>query len=199
MRGLVSAVGAARLFAAADLAATPAPALRPAPPAIGWLPLAAGAFGCGLPFGTTTAATFARLADLAERFGDGTLRPTPWRAILLTGIAPGHVAALTTVLARLGLIVEPDDPRRMIVTCPGRPGCASATVDVRADAAALLGLGPVHVSGCAKGCAHPAPAPFTLVGEDGHYNLVRNGRAGDTPSVRRLTIARAAALLQESA
>ncbi len=39
----------------------------------------------------------------------------------------------------------------------------------------------IHVSGCAKGCAHPGSAPWTLVGRDGRYDLVRHGKAGDTP------------------
>jgi precorrin-3B synthase len=36
----------------------------------------------------------------------------------------------------------------------------------------------IHVSGCAKGCAHPGAAALTLIGPD---RLVVQGRAGDTP------------------
>ena len=62
---------------------------------------------------------------------------------------------------------------------------------MRADAAQLLALklpGKVHVSGCAKGCAHHAAAPVTLVGGAGRYAVVRNGRAGDPPEIRGLTM-----------
>jgi precorrin-3B synthase len=36
----------------------------------------------------------------------------------------------------------------------------------------------IHVSGCAKGCAHPGVAALTLIGPD---RLVVQGRAGDPP------------------
>jgi precorrin-3B synthase len=43
----------------------------------------------------------------------------------------------------------------------------------------------LHVSGCAKGCAHPGPADLTLVGqENGCYGLVVGGTARDPAAVR---------------
>ena len=42
----------------------------------------------------------------------------------------------------------------------------------------------VHVSGCAKGCAHPRPAAATFVGRDGRFDLVLNGRPWDDPVQR---------------
>jgi precorrin-3B synthase len=79
----------------------------------------------------------------------------------------------------------PRDPRRRVAACTGAPGCASALLDTRALAVELAPLVPatgfLHVSGCAKGCAHPRPAPVTLVGREGGLGLIRRGRAGDTP------------------
>ena len=152
--------------------------------AIGWLP-ALGAFGIGLPFGQMDAATLEHLCDLSQRHGDGVLHLTPWRTVILSGVvAP---------LAFEGdLITEPDDPRRLVSACIGRRGCASGSVDTRADALALLQSGvrasSLHVSGCAKGCAHPGPAAITLVGANGQYGLVRDGRAGDTAQADGLTL-----------
>jgi precorrin-3B synthase len=40
----------------------------------------------------------------------------------------------------------------------------------------------VHLSGCAKGCAHPGPATLTLVGGEAGCGVVLRGRAGDTPA-----------------
>jgi precorrin-3B synthase len=40
----------------------------------------------------------------------------------------------------------------------------------------------LHVSGCAKGCAHPAPAPLTIVGTEQGCGIVRDGAARATPS-----------------
>jgi precorrin-3B synthase len=141
----------------------------------------------GLPFGLTEAAALLQLADLT---GGATLRTTPWRSFHLQG-APDP-----TPFAQAGFITDPDDPRRSIAACAGAPACASASVPTRADAAFLAsrGLRDIHVSGCAKGCAHPA-ATTTLVGAAGRYNLIRHGRADDAPDVAGLIIAQAAEML----
>jgi len=189
MQALVAQVGADAVFAAAGLVASTAQAQPPEPVAIG--PLAdATAFGIGLPFGATDAATLASLADLAERFADGVLRLTPWRAIVLRGVT--DAAVLSRAAETLGLMVTPDDARSRVAACPGAPACASASVPARADASLLASLGlpgSLHVSGCAKGCAHPGAADLTLVGDHGAYDLVRHGRAGDMPTRRGLTLA----------
>jgi precorrin-3B synthase len=39
----------------------------------------------------------------------------------------------------------------------------------------------VHVSGCAKGCAHPGPATLTVVGTADGCALVAGGSARDAP------------------
>jgi precorrin-3B synthase len=141
----------------------------------------------GLPFGQTDAAALLLLADLT---GCATMRTTPWRSFYLPG-APDPES-----FAAAGFITDADDRRRTIAACAGAPGCASASVPTRADAAFLAsrGVRGIHVSGCAKGCAHPTAAT-TLVGAGGRYGLIRHGRAGDPPDVGGLTIAQAAALL----
>jgi precorrin-3B synthase len=57
----------------------------------------------------------------------------------------------------------------------------------------------LHVSGCAKGCAHPRAVPLTLVGRDGLYDLVRDGAASDSPALRGLTLDETAAYLRQMA
>ncbi len=205
MRTLVETVGADAVFAAAGLAAVPSaiPA-HPRRASVGWLPYVGGergAFGLGLSFGTITPPALLALADAAERVGDGSLRVTPWRALVVAGVGSRTGAeALQDAGTRLGLITDPADPRLAVAACPGRPACASATVDTRATAAALAALGlpgAIHVSGCAKGCAHPGPAAITLVGDgEGRYGLVRHGRAADAPTERGLTAGEAVALIQ---
>ena len=161
--------------------------------AVGWLP-AHRAFGVGVPFGQTDAATLRRICAVSRRFGDGVLHVTPWRVILLSGIRAPDLPALHKAAA--GLIVSPDDPRLLVSACIGRAGCLSGSVDARKDALTLLAAGleaaSLHVSGCAKGCAHPGRAAVTLVGDGGRYGLVRDGRAGDTPQIDGLTVARVA-------
>jgi precorrin-3B synthase len=181
LKPALAQLGADKVFALAGLGA-PAP-MPPAAPgcAIGRLP---GAFGLGLRFGRFDAR---HLADLAARFGDGTLRLTPWRCVLLPGVA--DPAALTRAT---DLIATPADPLGRIIACPGAPGCASAAADIRADAARLAPLVPasgvLHLSGCAKGCAHPGPAALTLVATRAGYDLVRDGRAGDAPLATGLDV-----------
>jgi precorrin-3B synthase len=170
--------------------------------AVGWLPYADanhGAFGLGLPLGATDAGCLAHMADLAHRFGDGALCLTPWRALVIPGVPAHDAAALREAGAALGAIIDGTDPRLKVSACVGRPGCARASVDARADAAALAAPGlraRVHVSGCAKGCARPGAADVTLVGEEGRYALLRDG---GVPLRRGLTLAQAAALIEGAA
>ena len=148
------------------------------------------AFGVGLPFGCASADAWAGLAAFAEREGDGCLRLTAWRAVLIGGVVSGRG------LDELGLITAPEDPRLRVSACPGQPGCGSASVATREIAALLRPRAgtTVHVSGCSKGCAHQAAATLTLVGRDGRFDLIRQGRAGDTPSRRGLSAAEVLAL-----
>ena len=44
----------------------------------------------------------------------------------------------------------------------------------------------LHISGCAKGCAHPAAAPLTLVATADGFDLIRDGSARDAPVMRGL-------------
>lgn len=125
------------------------------------------------PFG---AATSAALRDLAAH----ALRLTPWRAVLPEDDARSG-----------SWLTDPDDPLLRVSACTGAPGCASASVESRALARQLAPYVPagqhLHVSGCAKGCAHPAAAPVTLTGRDGRFDLIRNGPAGGKPLLRGLT------------
>ncbi|MDP3959546.1 MAG: precorrin-3B synthase [Pseudorhodobacter sp.] len=145
---------------------TPAPGLYP----VGAL--------VAIAFGQTTAQTLAALATL------GPLRLTPWRMLLIEGLAGAP--------ALPGLITDPGDPLLRVVACPGAPACPQALQPTRALARALAAQVPqgdlLHVSGCAKGCAHPGAAPFTLVAQETGYALIRGGTAA-TPAASALSAA----------
>ena len=163
--------------------------------AIGFHPYAGGshgAFGLGLAFGQTDPAGLRLLADLADRFSGGAIRTSPWRAMLLGRVGVGGVPALQRAAA--GWVIDPADPRLGITACVGSPGCDRATVPARADAAWLAAHGagaPLHISGCAKGCAYPGGPAF--VGAAGRYSRVDNWRVGTTPTPQGLTLIEAAA------
>ncbi|MCU9849425.1 precorrin-3B synthase [Defluviimonas sp. WL0024] len=158
-------------------------------PAPGPLPLG---FLVGFEFGQMAAETLSILAE------NGALRITPWRMILIEGA--------TQAPAIPGLITDPADPMLRVTACTGAPGCPQALIETRPLARALCAsLAPadrLHVSGCAKGCAHPAPSALTLVGRaGGAIDLIRNGTAADTPSRTGLspaTLTATPALLTET-
>ena len=141
-------------------------------------------------FGRLPAEVLAALADIAEANGDGTVRLTPWRAAVLPGIAAVDAASVRAEMSALGLIVDAGDPRLRVFACTGRPGCLHAGADVLTDAAAFAAALPkramLHVSGCAKGCAYGRPADLTLTADNGRYDLVRAGRAGESPDLSGL-------------
>lgn len=194
MRDLVARDGAAALFAAIGLAARPALPAAATLAAIG--PVADDAVAFGLPFGQIAAPRLAALAQAAATLGCTAIHLSPWRSLVLAGIAAAPAQRLAAVFAD-DVIAAPDDPRRQVVACTGRPLCASGLLDSRVLAAQIAGRGGgplVHVSGCAKGCAHPGPATVTLVGTAAGIDLVRRGRAGDAPALAALDPAQALAL-----
>jgi precorrin-3B synthase len=168
--------------------ATPAPSRPPAEP-IGYHALRDGsvAVGIALAFGQAQADALMQLAVVAAARGAHVVRPVPARALLLIGGAADKAAALSAAAARLGFITRADDPRRRVVACPGKPACASGLIAARTLAAEIAqNLSPrrdlVHVSGCAKGCAHPAAASLTVVGSDHGCGIVRHGSTQAAPS-----------------
>jgi precorrin-3B synthase len=150
------------------------------------------ALGIGLAFGHTHADALVELVGLAAHYDGQALRPAPDRTLLLTGISAPDARDLTNAAERLGFVVRCDDPRRRIVACPGAPACASGFIAARTLASGLSPilapiLGPersgtvVHISGCPKGCAHPAPAVLTLVGAPHGCGIVYGGSSRETP------------------
>jgi precorrin-3B synthase len=144
------------------------------------------ALGIALAFGHAHAGVLAQLAQIAGSHGVRSVRLAPGRALLLLGVAHDNVTALATRAERLGFIVRTDDPRRRIVACPGTPACASGLIAARSLAGELARhLAPsgdtVHISGCVKGCAHPAAAALTVVGSERGCGIIRHGTARAAP------------------
>jgi precorrin-3B synthase len=173
-----------------DLYAAPLlPARAPADP-VGahWSRDGRLALGIAPAFGQASARLLAELARAGADRGLHGLCAAPGRALLLRGLDQGGAVALGAAAERLGFIVRSNDPRRRIAACPGKPACASGRIAARVLAGELARRLPasaqgidVHISGCAKGCAHPASAAVTVVGSERGCGIVEHGSARSTP------------------
>ncbi|MCA1398601.1 precorrin-3B synthase [Bradyrhizobium sp. BRP56] len=151
------------------------PVARSAAPAPGLYPVGAMV---GVAFGQMPHQTLNDLSGCARA-----LRMTPWRMMLVEGMRemPGGA----------DLVTDAGDPRLRVVACSGAPRCGDAHADTRMLASALARHIPLdarlHVSGCAKGCAHSGSADVTLVATDNGFDLIRRGTTRDAPVIRGLS------------
>jgi precorrin-3B synthase len=156
--------------------ATPAPASSPPGPG-----LRDGGALVALAFGQLQSPTLKFLSGLAPA-----LRITPWRMIFTEGCSamPRHD----------GLVTRANDPILRVIACTGAPACPQAHAETRGLATALAPfIAPdarLHLSGCAKGCAHRGTSSITLVGTDDGFDLIRDGGTRDLPAMRALDPAR---------
>ena len=134
----------------------------------------------------------AALADAVVASGAKAVRITPWRQLLLE-------AARSDVSHKLDSACTDSDALAaagwQVEACAGAPYCVQAGVDTRAlalrlaAAAAQGGLSLpaaladaprlIHVSGCAKGCAHAGPAAICLTGRGTAFDLAFDARPGE--------------------
>jgi precorrin-3B synthase len=186
----------------ADFGIEPPPAPRMPAETVGLHPLRDGTFAVGiaLAFGHAHADALAEIARIAAAHGARSLRTAPGRTLLLVGVAAADAAAVTSAAEQLGLVTRAGDSGRRIAACPGAPACASGLIPARALAAALVpalaqelaqkrapnpwpapDTVTIHISGCSKGCAHPAPAALTVVGTERGCGIIRHGSARAVP------------------
>jgi precorrin-3B synthase len=121
------------------------------------------------------------LAELADTYGDGSLRLTPWQSVLLPNTR--DAAACLGAMQALGLSTVAREPLARLIACTGSAGCAKGLADTKADALALAPLLPAgamaHLSGCPRSCAAAHVAPLTLLAAGpGRYDLYQRGGAG---------------------
>lgn len=118
----------------------------------------------GVAFGQMQAETLAKLGALWP------LRITPWRMVLLEG---------ARAMPQIAGLLPADDPILRAHACVGAPACKQALGPTRDLARRLAPLtqSRLHISGCAKGCAHPRPAPLTITATPHGYDLNASGHA----------------------
>ncbi len=130
--------------------------------------------GVVLPLGRLQNTQMRGLADLATKYGSGTLRLTPWQNLLLTDIPQQWVADVQREIAFLGLDSSATNIKSALVACSGKKGCAASATDTKSHALALakylethLTLDcpvNIHFSGCEKSCAQHSKSDITLLG-----------------------------------
>ncbi|MBE9013604.1 precorrin-3B synthase [Pseudanabaenaceae cyanobacterium LEGE 13415] len=122
--------------------------------------------GIALKLGWLSIAQLQGLIQLAEIYGSGELRLTPWQSILLPNIPTLQISTVLTAIKALALSTDPIDSA--IVACAGKPGCASSETHTQSHAIELMNdlNRPIniHITGCSKRCAQPSPADITLLG-----------------------------------
>ncbi|WP_232792423.1 hypothetical protein [Actinacidiphila yeochonensis] len=139
----------ARLLAASGVPVTwPAPTPGPGPwpagpaprPGLVRDPAAPGSAALSVlaPLGRLTPDQWRALADAASRTPAGELRLTPWRGAVVPAVPADRAPAELAVLAAAGLVTDESSPWAGVGACTGRPGCAKALADVRADAATTV-------------------------------------------------------------
>lgn len=146
------------------------------------------AVGLGLPFGRIGAAELKSLSVAMRRLGVAGMRPGASRVMFFEANA-SQSRELILLAPALGLITRADDVRLAMDVCPGAPACRNGTTATRQDAQKLaeqlqksgVQIPRIHISGCVKGCARREAAAVTFVAREGRYDIVRDGKPGDTP------------------
>jgi ferredoxin-nitrite reductase len=144
---------------------------------------------------------FARLADLAETYGNHQVRVTLDQNAILPGIDPDDVEAVRSEPVVRRYSPNPGPFTRGILACTGKEYCTYGIIDTKNrameyareldawfeseyDGDADPNAVRVHLSGCSASCAQPQIADFGLRGEDkrtieGSQPAVDVGLGGD--------------------
>ena len=119
--------------------------------------------GLVLPVGRLTAEQMRGIAEIAERFGSGTIRLTVWQNLLVSDVAERDIGICIAAINALGLGIEASPIRRGLVACTGNAGCKFAAANTKGHAlrladhleARLAVDQPVniHLTGCHHSCA----------------------------------------------
>ena len=128
--------------------------------------------GLILPLGQLSIAQLRGLGDLADQYGDGSLRLTSWQNVILPQVLDTDLPNLLPAIAKLGLQTDANHPAGSIVSCRGKPGCQAAETNSHTHAQELIQQLngrldqplQIHISGCGKGCAHPLGSDISLWG-----------------------------------
>ena len=130
-----------------------------------------------LPLGDFTAGQMRVLADLAEAYGDGTMRLTLEQNVLYRWIKTESIEPLYQRLAAAGLNAPDALTLSDVVSCPGAESCRLAVTQsrglgrvlteyfsARPDLVDLVPSGNIRISGCPNGCGQHHIGSFGFQG-----------------------------------
>jgi ferredoxin-nitrite reductase len=161
--------------------------------------------GVLLPVGRLTSDQMRGLADIADRFGSGTIRMTVWQNLLISDIKGEDVAAAQAAIEALGLHWKATSARGGLVACTGNAGCKFAMSNTKRHALAVadhldavLELDApinIHLTGCPHSCAQHYLGDIGLLGTkvavgddmvEGYHVFVGGGYGEDRAIGREL-------------
>jgi ferredoxin-nitrite reductase len=127
-----------------------------------------------LPVGKMTAPQLRGIADIAEHYGSGTIRLTPWQNVIISDIPAAMHSQVDEALADIGLTTRVTQARAGMVACTGNTGCKFAASDTKRHALAIadhldsvLQLDTplnLHLTGCPHSCAQHYVGDIGLLG-----------------------------------
>ena len=159
--------------------------------------------GVVVPVGVLMARQMRRLAELADNYGSGQLRLTPWQNVLIPDVSDGFVETVKRQLLRAGLHYEATNVRGGLVACTGNQGCKWSSTDTKTHAVVLgeyldkqLRLDQpinIHFTGCPNSCAQHYMGDIGLQGVTVNvggsavegYHIVFGGGYGHQQAVAR--------------
>jgi sulfite reductase beta subunit-like hemoprotein len=118
-----------------------------------------------IPLGDLTAPQFRIISDLAESYGDGTVRVTVDQNLVFRWVKNGRLHDFYSAITAARLNYSGHGTIADVVSCPGAESCRLAVTQSRGlgrllgehlrehpDVAAVAGPGDIKISGCPNGC-----------------------------------------------
>ncbi len=173
------------------------PALRPR---IGIVPQSEPGLaicGFGVPLGRLDSRLLALIAALAEDFGTGEVRLSPWHVVFIPHVAEARAGELMQAAEAAGFAVNDNFLTFDMSACSGRSGCRGARLETQDHALEIMralqqleqppgAALSIHVSGCPKGCAHRTKSDIlALEREDASGYYLYEDSAALTPDLTK--------------
>ncbi|MSU63517.1 MAG: NirA family protein [Pedosphaera sp.] len=159
--------------------------------------------GVVVPVGRMTTKQMRRLGELAQHYGAGHLRLTPWQNLLIPNVPDGFVETVKRSLIRIGFHYEASAIAGGLVACTGNTGCKWASTNTKGQAVELVRYLEkrvqldqpinIHLTGCPNSCAQHyigdiglQGARVTLSGESVEaYHVVLGGGDGHDRTIAK--------------